>query len=137
MTQFGSDVVVGTVDAFVLGSDSEGEGFQDQGLYRVPLSGAAVTQMKSFIDYESPMLIGTVDNDVIYTPDRNAIVRTSSTGDTTLAMNADLATWPVGCAVLPASRGVARRHVALPRSRARASSGSTSRRRPTRPSSRT
>ena len=96
MTQFGSDVVVGTVDAFVLGGDSEGEGFQDQGLYRVPLSGAAVTQMKSFIDYESPMLIGTVGNDVIYTPDRNAIVRTSSTGDTTLAMNASLATCESG-----------------------------------------
>jgi len=96
MTQFGSDVVVGTEDAFILGGDSQGEGFQSQGLLRVPLSGAAVTQMKSFIDYESPMLIGTVGNDVIYTPDRNAIVRTSSSGDTMLAMNANLATCESG-----------------------------------------
>jgi hypothetical protein len=96
MTQFGSDVVVGTEDAFVLGGDSEGEGFQNQGLYRVPLSGAAVTKVTSFIDYESPMLIGTVGNDVIYTPDRNAIVRTSAAGDTMLAMNANLATCESG-----------------------------------------
>jgi hypothetical protein len=95
-SQFGSDVVVGTEDAFVLGGNAEGEGFRDEGLYRVPLSGAAATQMKSFVSYESPMLIGTIGNDVIYTPDRLAIVRTTSAGDTTLAMNANLDTCESG-----------------------------------------
>ena len=89
MSQFGSDLVVGTRDAFVLGVD---QGFQDEGLYRVPLSGAPPTQMKSFVTYESPMLIGAVGNDVIYTPDRLAIVRTSDVGDTTLVTNANLDT---------------------------------------------
>ncbi len=84
LPQFGSDVVVGTKDAFVLGGDASGEYFTTEGLYRVPLSGAAPAQMKSFITYESPMLIGTTGNDVIYTPDAVSIVRTSESGDTVL-----------------------------------------------------
>ncbi len=88
MPQFGSDVVVGTKDAFVLGGDASGGYFQTEGLYRVPLSGAAPAQIKSFVTYESPMLIGTVGNDVVYTPDAVSIVRTSESGDTTLVAKA-------------------------------------------------
>lgn len=84
LTQFGSDVAVGTRDAFVLGGTANGQYFQDVGLYRVPLSGAAPAQIKSFITYQSPMLIGTTGNDVIYTPDAVSIVRTGDSGDTTL-----------------------------------------------------
>jgi hypothetical protein len=85
---FGSDFVLGTTDAFVLGGTAINEGFQDEGLYRAPLSGAAPTQLKSFITYESPMLIGTAGNDVIYTPDGVSIIRSDGVTDHTLVSQA-------------------------------------------------